>query len=284
MYIREKGVLNNSHTFFHTPSNMAKLMFFYINSAGHFFCNSDYSVSRDDYSSFLLMYIKKGNGSVFYENKTYQVKENDVIILDCHKPHKYSAENFETLWVHFDGNTSKEFFNILYDRSGCVFSLGKANKNIVILKHLSYIIDTFKSNKIPAEPIVSCYIQRMLTELLLISSDYSNENVNNSNPILDAITHIENNYKNKITLEELSSKVNLSSFYFSRIFKKETGYSPYEYIIMIRLNEAKKLLKSTKLPIKEIAFSTGFNSESNFVTCFKNNTNVTPKEFRNTPF
>ncbi|MBU3113291.1 helix-turn-helix domain-containing protein [Clostridium lacusfryxellense] len=38
------------------------------------------------------------------------------------------------------------------------------------------------------------------------------------------------------------------------------------------------------IPIKEIVFTTGFNSESNFTTCFKNNTSVTPSEFRNTPF
>jgi len=281
MYNEEKGVLNNSQAFFHTPSNMAKSMFFYLKVAGHFFCSNGYCVKRNDYSSFLLMYIKNGTGSLIFDNKTYFAKENDVILIDCHKPHTYSSDNFETLWIHFDGSMSKEYFDLLYDRYGCVFPL---KESIIIPKYLNIIQDSFKSNIIPSEPLVSCYIQRMLTELILISTDTSNESVNRVNPVVLAIAYIEENYKSKLTLEELSSKVNLSLFYFSRTFKKESGYSPYEYIIMVRLNAAKRLLKTTNLPIKQIAFSTGFNSESNFVTCFKNNTKVTPKEFRNTPF
>ena len=280
MFIPEKGVLSNSFTFFHTPSNMAKNMFFYIKYAGHFFCNSNYHVKRNDYSSFLLMYIKKGKGSVYYENKTYQVKENDVILINCYKPHMYTAETWETEWIHFDGNMSKEYFDLIYERSGCIFPL---KESILIPKYLNYIIDNFKSNKIPNEPIVSCYVQRILTELLLISSDSNYERINSSTPVIDAITFIETNYNTQITLKALASKVNLSTFYFSRMFKKETGYSPYEYVIMVRLNEAKKLLKVTSLTIKEITFSIGFNSESNFVTCFKNNVKLTPVEFRNTP-
>jgi AraC family transcriptional regulator len=227
------------------------------------------------------MYVKKGKGSVYYQNKTYEVKENDVVLIDCNKPHMYTSEDWETEWIHFDGNKSKEYFELIYERSGCIISL---KKSIIIPKYLRYIIDNFKTNKIPSEPLVSCYIQRMITELLLISSDSNYEKFDSSNPILDAIAYIENNYKTKISLEVLALNVNLSVFHFSRMFKKETGYSPHEYIIMVRLNEVKKLLKTTSLTIKEIAFTTGFNSESNFVTCFKNNTKITPTVFRNTAF
>ena len=279
MFVPQKGVRPDSCTFFHTPSNLAKNMFFYLKYVGHFFCNSDYSVKREDYSSFLLMYIKKGKGSIYYENKTYEVKENDVVLINCYKPHSYTSQTWEISWIHFDGNMSKEFFDLIYEHNGCVIAL---KESIIIPKYLGYIIDNFKNNNIHNEPIVSCYIQRMLTELLLISSNSNFEKLHSSNPIIDAINFIETNYKTKITLEALSLKVNLSTFYFSRVFKKETGYSPYEYIIMIRLNEAKKLLKTTSLTIKEIAFSTGFNSESNFVTCFKNNTKLTPNGFRTT--
>lgn len=281
MYISEKGVLKNSHTFFHTPSNMAKSMFFYLKVAGHFFCSTGYSVNRNDYSSFLLMYIKKGSGSILLDNKTYVAKENDVILIDCHKPHMYSSDNFEILWIHFDGSMSKQYFELLYDRYGCVFSL---KTSTIIPNYLNIIFEEFKKDIIPNEPLVSCYIQRMLTELILISTDTRNEDIDKVSPVARVISFIQDNYKNKLTLEELSSKVNLSPYYFSRMFKKEVGYSPYEFIIMVRLNEAKRLLKGTISPIKEIAFSTGFNSESNFVTCFKNNTNVTPKGFRNTHF
>lgn len=89
--------------------------------------------------------------------------------------------------------------------------------------------------------------------------------------------------KEKLTIEKLAAYVNISPFHFSRIFKKETGYSPYEYIIKTRIDKAKTLLKKTKLGIKEIAFEVGFNSEANFSNTFHMNVNMTPKEFRNTP-
>ncbi|HEY5583067.1 MAG TPA: AraC family transcriptional regulator [Ruminiclostridium sp.] len=260
---------------------MAKSMFFYLKCAGRYFSDSDYYVERKEYNSFLLIYIKSGEGSIYYENKTYEAKENDVVIIACHKPYSYSSDNWETLWVHFDGNMSREFFNTIYASTGCVISL---KESIIVPKYLNYIIDDISGNKKTNEPIVSCYIQRILTELMLLSSDTSSEELNNTSPVEEAITYIQNNFKNKISIERLSLDVNLSTFYFSRIFKRETGYSPYEYIIMTRLNEAKKLLKETILSIKEIGFSSGFNSESNFVSCFKNNNYVTPKEFRYTCF
>lgn len=279
MHTYEKGVLKNSCTFFHTPSNMAKTMFFYLKCAGHFFCSSDYLVKRDNYNSYLLMYIRKGHGKVCYDNKTYLVKENDVIILNCYNQHMYTANQWETLWIHFDGNMSKEYFDTLFERSGCIFPLGNSS---IISEYLSKIIDSFKNNECLNEPLVSCSIQRMLTELLLLSSSSYYNSM--KNPVTMAIDYINSHYGDKINLEDLSSLVNMSPFYFSRKFKKETGYSPYEYIIMTRINEAKKLLKGTKLLIKEISFRVGFNSETNFVTCFRSHTNLTPTEFRDTPF
>jgi AraC-like DNA-binding protein len=105
-----------------------------------------------------------------------------------------------------------------------------------------------------------------------------------TNPIEDAILYIENNYNAKITIEDLAQQVLLSPYYFSRIFKKETGYSPYEYIIIYRINVAKKLLRETDLTIKEIAYMTGFHSESHFVTTFRQHAEYTPLQFRKMPF
>lgn len=282
MFVPESGLLQNSCTFFHTPSNMAKDMFFYLICAGHFFCSKNYCVKRNNYNSYLLMYVKAGSGTIHYDSKVFTVNENEVVILNCYKPHAYSSNNWETYWIHFDGNVSDKFFNLLYERLGCVISL---KNSLIIPQYLSLIIEDLKSEKLANEPRISCYIQQMLTELLLISSFTNDDGIKrNDSTILNAINYIQINYKNKITLEELSSSVNMSPFYFSRLFKKETGYSPYEYIIITRINEAKKLLKNSNLLIKEIAFMIGFNSESNFVTCFKSHTNLSPKEFRETPF
>jgi AraC family transcriptional regulator len=281
MYANEKGVLDNSYAFFHTPSNIAKSMFFYIKCAGHFYCDNNYCVERDNHDSYLLMYVKEGSGVVHYNNKIFNVKANDVVLLNCHRPHMYKTENWETLWVHFSGNMSDEYYQLLYNRFGCVISLQDSK---LITDHISTILDTFKNADLLNEAIISCYIQRMLTELLIIPSNTTQENHDKPNAVLESINYIQNNYSKKITLEQLAENVCISPFYFSRIFKRETGYSPYEYITMVRLNHAKTLLKTNDMLIKEIAFSVGFNSEANFVTCFKEHVDMTPSKFRKTSF
>lgn len=281
MYIPEKGVQENSSFYFFTPGNLAKSMFFYMISAGDFYCNEDYHVQRDNYNSFLIMFVKKGRGTVSFSGRNYPAAENDVVLLNCHQPHAYYTNSgWETLWIHFDGNTSRQFFDLIFSRSGCVISLGAS---VTIPRYLNMIMDGFKHSKPSSEPIISCYIQRMLTELLLLSSSFSEEKPNKINPVFDAITYIDENFKRKITLQIVASHVNLSPFHFSRLFKKETGYSPYEYILIKRIDHAKFLLKKANINIKEIAYESGFSSESNFIYLFHNTVGSTPGEFRNTP-
>ena len=119
----------------------------------------------------------------------------------------------------------------------------------------------------------------MLTDLLIDSNIIKNKE-DTSSPIFTAINYIQNNFREKITLDELANNSCLSLYYFSRLFKKETGYTPYQYITNVRINRAKTLLINSNLQIKEICFECGFNSESNFVTCFKDLSGVTPSNFR----
>jgi AraC family transcriptional regulator len=279
MYIPEKGVLENSSIFFNTPSNISKSMLFYLKCAGHFFCNKDYLLKRDDYSSFLLMYIISGEGTIYYEDKVFYAKPNDVVILNCYKPHIYTTSKWETKWIHFDGNVSKEYYELICNTLGPVIPL---NNSIIIPALLTTILNSFKNGILPNEHKASCYIQEMLTELLMVSPE-NNLEVKNQN-ITDTIFYIESNFRKELTLNDLASVAAISPYHYSRIFKKKTGYSPYEYIVMIRINHAKKLLKTSNMRIKEIAYETGFNSESNFVTSFKKHTHYTPKEFRGIPF
>jgi len=281
MYTIEKGVLKNSDIYFHTPSNIARSLFFFIICAGEFFCDGNYRVERETYNSFLIMYIRKGNGFVSAENRTYQANAGDVVILDCHRPHLYYTKTgWETLWVHFDGNISKELFELIYNRVGNVLPAG----NSILIPHcISVILESFRKNRPLPEAVVSCHIHRMLTEMLLLASNGAEPQTGSINPVLDAITHIHANFHRRITLNELAESVKISPYHFSRLFKKETGYSPYEYVLKTRIDHAKVLLKKTELSVKEIAFKVGFNSESNFINTFSSRLGLTPNEFRSTP-
>lgn len=92
--------------------------------------------------------------------------------------------------------------------------------------------------------------------------------------------YIAENFRNEIRLNDLADMAGMSPSSFSRFFKLRTGRSLSDYIIGIRLDVASRELVSTRTPIADICFSSGFNNVSNFNRIFKKNKGCTPKEFR----
>lgn len=116
---------------------------------------------------------------------------------------------------------------------------------------------------------------------LLSSSMRAGKHATVSNARLrKAQEYIAANYRNEIRLNDLADMAGMSPSSFSRFFKLRTGRSLSDYIIGIRLDVASRELVSTKTPIAEICFSSGFNNVSNFNRIFKKNKGYTPKEFR----
>lgn len=267
------GVQTGSSVYFHTPSGLEKLMFLYPLCVGHFYCDSTYETLREDFDNYLIMYIKKGSGTLIYNNKQSPLKRGDLVFIDCNKLHSYKTDaGWETLWMHFNGICAKNYYDIITDRLGNTISIDEG----IVYQVLYKIFKNFHKNENMNEAIISSYIQRILAHLYEITSTSKQE----KSVIYDVLHYIDVNYKENISIDSLCSLVHLSPYYFSRLFKKELGYSPYEYLIIVRLNAAKKLLKHSYMTIKEIAFETGFNSEANFIRTFKSYTDMTPGKFR----
>jgi AraC family transcriptional regulator len=76
----------------------------------------------------------------------------------------------------------------------------------------------------------------------------------------------------------------MSPSHFSRVFKQQTGFSPYDYVLVSRLNRAKEYLQKTSMTVSEIAYEVGFNSDTNFIFFFKSNTGLSPAKFRKLKF
>ena len=87
-------------------------------------------------------------------------------------------------------------------------------------------------------------------------------------------------YGKKLKVRDLADIAAISESHFAHVFKKETGYSPLDYINMIRIDKGKKLLAANGKSITEIALEVGFSSPSHFSTVFTKLTGMTPAEFR----
>jgi AraC-like DNA-binding protein len=96
-----------------------------------------------------------------------------------------------------------------------------------------------------------------------------------------ALAYIRTNYQKNITREIIADYVSLSPGYLSITFRKHTGVSLIEYVTKIRLDRAKLLLKSTKLPVKQIAEDCGFTDSFYFSRIFSRDTGMNPRDYRN---
>lgn len=93
------------------------------------------------------------------------------------------------------------------------------------------------------------------------------------------ISFLNENFANKISVQEMAKKVNLSSSHFSAVFKEETGFSPTNFLIDLRIQKAKKLLLQKDTNITQIALDCGFSSSAYFAVCFKERTGFNPSEY-----
>ena len=274
----EEFVASTSDYYIYSPSKLAQEMFLYPLQCGLFSYLPGYNLQRDSFDSFLLMYIQKGEMDLNTDGQTYHVTANHFVLLDCYRSHAYSTSGgFECIWCHFDGITARAYYENIVSRLSNVFFMPDPYP---ALSKLSSILKVFDSGAVVREPLLSKYLNDILTEFML----YLPSQVKSLNYISIAeeiITYINEHFADDLRIEELAAKAGLSHFHFIRVFKKETGFTPHEYILNTRIATAQYLLKNTKLSIKDICYNTGFSSESVFCSSFKHRQGMTPSQYRN---
>lgn len=270
------GLEKGSHMYFYTPPQAAKKLLYYPIAAGEFYCNMDYNVNRDRYDSILAIYILDGNITMVQEGAEFNAQKNDLLLVDCYTQHKYFAVfNAHTLWVHFDGNNTRQWFDEIKSKKGQKIKCTNQTAECIY-----NIIKFIQQNQ--SEYTIS-------NELYSLLCNISNENAVNQekrkvSQIETAKEFIISNYDKNIAISDMANAAHMSVSYFSKLFKKSMGFSPYDYLLSVRLDKAKEMLKQTDYSVESIAYKTGFNSSSNFVYFFKKETGLSPLKFRNIMF
>ena len=95
-----------------------------------------------------------------------------------------------------------------------------------------------------------------------------------------AMLYIQENYNKDISLDDVSGIVNISPYYFSKIFKEETGENFIEYVTKVRIEKAKEFLAQPDISIKEAGIRSGYTDPNYFSRIFKKQTDMTPSEYK----
>ncbi len=133
------------------------------------------------------------------------------------------------------------------------------------------------SSRNPEE--IKSYLKRYLVKVLEIRDSTSAKKY--SRLLSSAISYIDENYANEdISLNKVSSNVNISPNHFSTIFSQEMGKTFIEYLIGKRMEKARELLMTTDMRSSEIAYAVGYKDPHYFSYTFKKTQGMTTREFR----
>ena len=274
------GVLSDSEIYFFSSSPKGKKLCYTPVCAGHFYCDSNYHLKRERYDSVLLAHIIDGTLTFRSENgDLITAKKNDTVIIDCYAPHEYFAEdNLEFMWLHIDGANCRDICCEIISADG---NISKSARQGYIREQMCKIFDGVKRSAV-TEQELSITIYELLLELLNPSAE--KDKALHEDNIHRVKGYIAEHLGENISVEALSEIANMSVTNFSRVFRQQTGFSPYDYVLSSRLNKAKECLLRTDMSVTQIAYETGFNSEANFIYCFTKSEGISPGKFRKLGF
>lgn len=186
----------------------------------------------------------------------------------------------------FDGILGAELFEACFKKrefcSDNLISLPDADSDI-LMKYVKKLIGILNLGKHHQMLIYSYIIQIMN----VINDVFLQEKVVDTdkylpNSIFNAVRYIRDNITSVKNIEEVAEHINVSVSYLSRTFKKHLGYTPHEYILLQRIEYAKRLLCHHDKNVSEACYESGFSDYSNFINTFKRKVGVTPLVYKKT--
>ncbi|MGI6449194.1 MAG: helix-turn-helix domain-containing protein [Desulfitobacteriia bacterium] len=115
-------------------------------------------------------------------------------------------------------------------------------------------------------------------EVVVLFKEQRSYNVTKN--INQSIKYLKENYQHEYCLEDVAKAANLSPYHFIRVFKSQTGKTPYEFLLDLKLQKAKEMLIDSTKTITEICSELGFSSPSYFAAVFNKNIGESPKVYR----
>ena len=272
----------NSQYILYTPGPTSKKMPFQVLACGHFYSTAGYDVEREGLNNCLLLLTLSGSGEIEYENHRFLLQKGKAILINCNQYHHYKTVGaiWELMWVRFDCNQEIDYLHLINGDSCEVITLDSVS---LIEKNIEKMIELAQTHKPTTDLILSNLISSSLTELGIQKHHQSTVHIPASakKMIAEAISFLEAHSATEINIQQLAQSYHLSQYAFIRLFKKQTGSTPYEFLLKTRITHAKILLEREDATIEEISQQVGFNNENNFIRKFKLLTGTTPLKYRN---
>jgi len=241
---------------------------------------------KEEVPQYVLIYCIEGEGWFELENQMQRVSANQVFILPKEKAHSYGSnlKNPWTIyWCHFGGEKAAFFAEGLH--KPLLISAEKESRIEDRLKLFEELFSTLKNGfgkeNLDFSTTTFFYFLGSLKYLgAFRSSNVVNYEQQQFDRIDDAIHYMRENVRKRITLKQIADYVGYSTSHFSAKFQSKTGYSPLNYHIHLKIQEACHYLDFSDMKINQISMLVGFDDPFYFARIFGKTMGSSPSEYR----
>ncbi len=243
-------------------------MTYFLTASGNSAYAPMHYVIPQKHSDFEIVYYREAEGVTTINQETYEISSDCLAVIPPNVEHdELLYWSNRVLYCRFSSSDGS------VPLSNCLF-WGRNGRSEDIFGILNRIMEESFGQLSRYQEYVDLLVKQLLLEIDRASGKRKHLDV-----VARIMEYIQNAYGQDIDFERLSESYGYSLSRVRHIFKQEKNISLYQYLINVRMNEAKRYLKSTTLSVQEIARRCGYK-ESNFVTMFSRRFGITPHQYR----
>ena len=229
-----------------------------------------------------LVYVSAGGGIVDFENGRFPVKAGTLVVLTPGHWHRYRPHRrtgWTTSWFGFGGEAAKPLMGpMFFTRCGEVRTV---ENNPRFVQDFNRLVERLINDGAGMAFASAARIPLVISTLLEAGLE-TDAAMRRTDIVHRAQTLIAEHASEIVDFERLADSLGIPYRTLRYAFAKETDLSPLQYQLSIRLARAKNLLRSSDMPIAEIARTLGFNSPGHFSHFFRDKTGHSPAAYRKT--
>ena len=229
-----------------------------------------------------LLYVVSGKAHFYFDDAERIVTAGHMVLFQPRQEQHYEyfgTDKAEVYWVHFTGSNVKNILRrydipldtpVLYSGASAIYAY--------LFKEMINELQTCRTGY---EELLAMYLRQIL---ILVQRTRQEHRPSISTHIQEemeyARRYFNEHYNEQISIEDYAQSRNMSVSWFQRSFKQIVNYSPMQYILTIRMNNAASLLESTDYSMAEISAIVGYDNPLYFSRLFKKQKGVSPSEYR----